>query len=681
VQIGRRLYASGDSEYLLNKSAVRLKDIRDIFMGTGAGTAAYSIIEQGRVDQILQANPTTRRMVFEEAAGISRYKARKVEAQRRLERVDQNLLRLQDIVDQLEARLTATRSQASKAVKYRELASELRELWTGLSADDYRRAETELAEGSQEANQLTDRLAATDAELSILDEQLKETDTQATELEEAVRQLDRRRSSRREEIARHESTVAHQATLLEELTAESDRLRGQRHVLRVQSGCVAEDLQTSSRRLEQFQRDFTDQQQALERRGQKIEALRLRIGEEQAAVVKKRSDLDALHRERAKTEHDLAALANRRETIDAKEQDVQSHLGALTDSLNEARQELAERRQALDDAERSAHDAQMRIDQAREERRELRGAHDQSERQLAAWREERSAKQARRQLLNDLEQRQEGIAFGVRDVLRRAAESGNPPWSLIRGHVGDLLECELDDAPLLEVALGARLQLLVIEDLAPLVEFLNHSVADVVGRIGFVEVKSPSSAGSTREIAGEEGKGADGTTDLAACAGVVGRADQLVSYSAVPGLAARLLSDTWIVETLDDALRLSAGPGRGCRFVTRQGELLNADGTLYVGTTANEGAVISRKSELRQLAIELQRLHERIGDEQRRLGELDSSLLASDGRLQQLQEDYQERMKMLAHRKSEHASQAVECGRIQAEIDAAHTEHRRLSSQ
>ena len=97
VRIGRRLYRSGDSEYLLNGNVVRLKDIRDMFMGTGAGTAAYSIIEQGRVDQILQANPATRRLVFEEAAGISKYKSRKIEAERKLERVAQNLLRLTEL--------------------------------------------------------------------------------------------------------------------------------------------------------------------------------------------------------------------------------------------------------------------------------------------------------------------------------------------------------------------------------------------------------------------------------------------------------------------------------------------------------------------------------------------------------------------------------------------------------
>src|SRR5262245_15221677 len=138
VQIGRRIYRSGESEYLINRVPARLKDIRDLFLGTGAGTSAYSIIEQGRVDQLLQATNIARRTVFEEAAGISRFKARKVDAQRKLERVAQNLLRLTDIVSEVQTQLNALRSQAAKAAKFREYSQELRQLRLSAAADDYR---------------------------------------------------------------------------------------------------------------------------------------------------------------------------------------------------------------------------------------------------------------------------------------------------------------------------------------------------------------------------------------------------------------------------------------------------------------------------------------------------------------------------------------------------------------
>ncbi|MCA9163739.1 MAG: AAA family ATPase, partial [Planctomycetales bacterium] len=138
VHVTRRVYRSGEGEYLINRQPCRLKDIRDMFRGTGVGTDAYSLIEQGKVDRMLQASPKDRRAMFEEAAGISRFKAKKVEAGRRLERVEQNLLRLSDIVDEVENRLKTVRSQASRAKRHRELSQRLQELRTAAGMTDWR---------------------------------------------------------------------------------------------------------------------------------------------------------------------------------------------------------------------------------------------------------------------------------------------------------------------------------------------------------------------------------------------------------------------------------------------------------------------------------------------------------------------------------------------------------------
>jgi chromosome segregation protein len=145
VQIGRRINRDGAAEYRMQGAPARLKDIRDLFLGTGAGSASYCIIEQGRVDQLLQANLAARRLVFEEAAGISRFKSRKVDAERKLERVDQHLARLTDIVEEVQTQLATIRSQAVKAAKYRQVSEQLRELWLGLAADQFRDSAAKLA--------------------------------------------------------------------------------------------------------------------------------------------------------------------------------------------------------------------------------------------------------------------------------------------------------------------------------------------------------------------------------------------------------------------------------------------------------------------------------------------------------------------------------------------------------
>src|SRR5438874_1523638 len=145
VQITRRVYRSGEGEYLINQQPSRLKDIKDLFLGSGAGADAYCIIEQGRVDVLLQASTKERRTIFEEAAGISRFKAKKTEALRKLERVDQNLERLRDIIEEVEKQLRNVKLQASKAQRYQEHSGRLKELRVGLGLQEYHELSEKLA--------------------------------------------------------------------------------------------------------------------------------------------------------------------------------------------------------------------------------------------------------------------------------------------------------------------------------------------------------------------------------------------------------------------------------------------------------------------------------------------------------------------------------------------------------
>jgi chromosome segregation protein len=652
VQIGRRLYTSGDSEYLLNRSAVRLKDIREMFMGTGAGTAAYSIIEQGRVDQILQANPTTRRVVFEEAAGISRFKARRVESQRRLERVDQNLLRLRDIVDQLESRLNATRSQASKAAKYREYTTEYRRLWIGLAADDYRTASAQLKDLEAELAQQQRSMAATDGELSARDRHLAEFDAQSSELDQQIRQLERQRSAGREAIAGHESAIRHQTTQSRELAAEIQRLRSQRNTLRKQLLRVCTDFDQTKLRLSTIEVDFLAQQKALSQREQRIAELRQRLEAARHSIEQQHRHRDELQQQQSNCKQRQESLRLRLNAVDEAAQQAAVETTELIEQIAASNTEREARHAALYAAEQQVAAAQARIDHARQARRQLQSEHGAGERKLARWREERSARSARRQLLEDLEARHEGLNIGVREILQLAATSNQPPWRLIRGNVGDLLQAELDDAPLLEVALGARVQLLVIDDLGPMVEFLSTAFAEVAGRVGFLELNGATCGAPVA------------TLDLSDQPGVMTRADRLVSSSQVPQLAERLLADTWIVESLEVSYRLARNAGRGCRFVTLQGELLEADGTLFVGNSPHEHAVISRKSELRLLRSEIRDLVQRIERAEGELEALDASLVETDSELGELQSQLSRRVANLADRRSDHSAQIAECDRL-----------------
>ncbi|MFV0444898.1 MAG: chromosome segregation protein SMC [Planctomycetaceae bacterium] len=600
VRFGRRLYRSGDSEYLLNGAAVRLKDIKDIFLGTGAGTAAYSIIEQGRVDQILQANPTTRRVVFEEAAGISRYKNRKVDAERKLEKVAQNLLRLTDIVDEVEAQLNATRSQASKAAKYRETSQELKQLWTGLAADDWRVLNAEIAHlagqettQEQELQTLAVQITSTETEKAALDSQLAEIDDE-------LRQEERQVAAVREQLAARESTIRHQTSREAELSTEIERLRSDRVVLAAEAATVVRDLTETTERLQLFEDRVVTQRHALAERETACSRLQDELAEHQAWISQRRGDAEQVRQHIAQAERQTLRLNSQLESLEQTLGGLASQLTRLEDESRAAEEILQSRRTEVAAAEHRHQESLTNLEQARSQRQLLLDERLQLEQSLAKKRERRSAAVARIHVLEDLEKRQEGVSVGVREILRRAHDSPHAPWNEVVGSVGDLLQVALEHAPLVEVALGQRSQLVVVRRQQPIVEYLNRQAAPISGRVGFLELgRSPRGGFQAAGVA---------ALDMLGQPGMVCRADELVEeIPEAAGLAAQLLADTWVTDSLDAAMTLAASHS-GCRFVTQQGELVDQDGTVYAGTVPNTTALVYRRSELRDLKHEIIRL-------------------------------------------------------------------------
>ncbi len=670
VQVGRRLYRSGDSEYILNRSVVRLKDIRDLFLGTGAGTAAYSIIEQGRVDQILQANPAARRLVFEEAAGISRFKSKRVEAQRKIERIDQNLQRLTDIVDEVEAQLNSTRSQASKAAKYREISAELKTLWTGLAADDARIWATQLIEWKQVEQQARSTAEGLATSVQSLEEQVQRADSELHEIESRVRDFERKSSSNRESIVTQDATIRHQSFRLKELHADLDRMRKQRLELTARAGAVSRELEETAVRLLQFEESFVEQQLAIQNRDRELSLLRGQLDLARSRLRDRRQVRDQLSLRSQSALTRIATLELQQQTaLDALAK-TRGRIDQLLAEHSSAEVQLEQCRRAHASADSTSQRARAELDLLRSERSSLLGEHSQTDRRLAELRERRSAALARLNVLQDLERKQEGIGLGVREILRRADTLGEAPWSNILGTVGDLLDTALETAPLVELALGDRTQILVVDDLRPLLDYLNRGEGRLLDRVGFIELRTalaPRRGRAPSQPHWMEVFDLDCRKwpDLSREAGVIQRADQLVTETdRVPGLAARLLSDTWVVSTLDRALKLAATVGAGCRFVTLQGELITGDGVLFVGAAPADGAVLSRKSELRKLRSEVIRLERAIEADVARLSTLSVALESRTGRQDEIETESQRRSSQVAEAAMRLNSQVEEMTRI-----------------
>jgi chromosome segregation protein len=636
VQIGRRIYRSGESEYLINRIPARLKDIKDLFLGTGAGGGAYSIIEQGRVDQLLQATNLNRRHVFEEAAGVSRFKARKVDAQRKLERVAQNLLRLTDIVTEVESQLNTLRSQAAKAAKFREYSQELRELRLGSAADDFRTLSARLTTFDSERHSLQAEVNVLAAAAHECETQQAGAESQLAESEDRLRSAERREAENRESIAGYEATIRHQTTRRQELEADYQRLQKQQTELAARAHEVAGELEQTVDDLQKFADEFEHRKAALTAAESTVRELADRITTCRAAIERDRQELLDSVRRHSSFGSRTTSLEAQLQVLSSAQDSAQERLAALAEQITACRRDCDAQRAIVESAEQQQTVLRDQLQAVQNRRKELQSGQSAGHGDLAELREERGAQQARRNLLEEFERRQEGLGVGVREILALAKAADSPPWKHVLGHVVELLEVDLENAALLEVALGNRGQLIVVDDGRPLIEYLSQQDSRLSGRVGFLAIACMPA--DPIHPAAWPIAAAKPPLDLAGQPGIVCRADRLVrSASGIQHLPERLLADTWIVSSLDAALALAGTIGGEARFVTLQGELLEANGTLFAGSFRGETALVSRKSELRGIKTELARLDQKIAsseDAVRRMAAESAELVRQEQQLQ-----------------------------------------------
>jgi chromosome segregation protein len=639
VHIGRRIWRNGDAEYLLNRAPARLKDIKDLFLGTGAGTAAYSIIEQGRVDQILQGNPASRRAVFEEAAGISRYKARKVEAQRKLERVAQNLERLTDIVDEVEAQLNSTRSQAAKAAKFHDVSTALKKWWLGLAADDFRHLTAELEVVEKQLVESNQRLEILNEQQKIWESREAAFDAELAKLDDQLRDVEKQNSVSREAVAGQEATIHFQSARLHEIESELVRLQKQQLTLGGRVHDATAEIEAQQQRLAESEEEFAAHQQRVTGHDARVQTAADELARRREQLEQDRVRRLELTRVVSNMANAVSTLRSNIAALQSSQQKIVSQLNALDGTIAERDLERTRGLQRVEEAMQNQAAALHNLRSAQANRANLLGVQEDSKRKLAEQRERRSAAQARKSLLEDLELRQEGLGIGVKDILTRAKTSQYPPWNSIIGSVADLLDVDLERAALLEVALGPRSQLIVLREYQPLLDYLNQGTVLLTNRVGFLAL--PELSGTQRPPALQNSRFIHllldplALPDLSREPGVLMRADGLVlSDRGHTGLVPAVLADTWVVDSMDVAIRLATSVGKGLRFVTMQGELLDANGTLYVGSIRGDTSLFSRKSELRMLKNELISLDRDINAAEQSLHAMYQSLTGADSELE-----------------------------------------------
>lgn len=579
VAVTRRVYGSGEGQYFINRQPCRLRDIRELFMGTGIGTTAYSIIEQGEVGRIISSDPKELRAVFDEAAGISLYKARLRSAGNKLERVTQNLLRVGDIITEVEKRLRSVKYQAAKARRFREMTVRLRELRlvrarrefeTLCGRRDHLRGEIECAEGAVKGFEgdlaaMESRIDAANSRLLDVQAHLEGYSADLKRLEKEADDLSFSIELARERIAHHESNRSR---------LEETLLRGTR------------DLEAAEARLIRLER----RKDTIEKRTERLGRMAVALDREERRLSEREHELT---REIASAEDETvealragAGLNNRVSEIAAEERAAGRHrdrtarrreeLTEFIEHLGKGRADLETRRSAL--AEKMQQ-RRRRLDGLARLRSSCAAARDEVEKSISRAAGKLRALESRRELLEDLQQRREGVGEAARSLLELEL-----PGML--GLVADLIEVPRHLALPVEKLLGENAAAVVFDKTETALGAVRHLKSSGAGRARIISLE--------RAVA---------VRHAGVCESFEPVADHVGCSQECAGLVNALLGDCFLAESFDHAVSAN-GEAAGLRVATPQGDVLERDASIATGGADGAGGLIWRRAEIEGLAAD-----------------------------------------------------------------------------
>jgi chromosome segregation protein len=588
VEITRRAYRAGESEYFINRNQVRLRDIVELLMGTGLGPGSYSIVSQGQIDSILTSKPTERRALFEETAGINKFLARKNESMRRLEQTENNAIRINDLISELERRIPELDTQVRRAKRYRKVSARVRdlEILSYMRASASRRSEREMLRSELEKQE--DVRGAAAAKVAQLGANLAELRTRAYQQELQLEEIRGQAQSKRAELARIEADYA--AALARRETLESQSTQTHEDAARVQA--ERETLAVTIERLEARLAPLTSELEA----GREAEL------QAQTTLAQARAQLDAIFTRLREVETHVAQGAAKRaerrvqgenlraeaERLEGEAHAARAHVAQLELTAGSATQKYAEREAQLGALEVQFTGGRERSDAA--EAALSRAQSDLGE-ALAAHRDqtgEVKGAESRLHTIEELENSLEGHVPGTRAVVE-AWQRGDLRG--IEGIVSNVITTEERYARAMDVAFGARLSNIITttsEDAEHAIEFLNRSEQ---GRATFLPLDT---------LGNREAKTI--TPELAQQPGVIGYAHTLLrTQPAYEGVVRFLVGNVLVVDTLQTGIHLVRERGLRDTIVTLSGEQIAGGGAITGGRFHRERSILSRRVQAQSL--------------------------------------------------------------------------------
>lgn len=597
VSVTRRVYRSGDSEYYINNRSCRLKDIMELFMDTGLGKEAYSIIGQGKIEEILSTKSEDRRGIFEEAAGIVKYKTRKREAEKKLDETEQNLVRIHDIVSEITEQIGPLQEQAETARKYKEMHRKLVEHEVALYVQQIEAAHVKWEEASKRVAELQELLVGQSAEASKKEADLEQARFHVTQIDQSIEEL--------------------QQVLLT-VSEETEKVEGQREVLRERMRNLHANRQQT---MEQLHR-ITEKQHSLEaelaEEQDRAQEAKRRMAEARSSLKEAEEQFFSMVQsltddvERLKGDYfeKLNEMANQRNEIRHQQQLVTTSQARLDRQLAEKARldEEEEKRLAklqafteqLASIETTIADTVNRYKTLMDSVREGQAGHETARRELRQWEQKREAAKSRFDLIKEMQSEFSGFQQGVKEILK-ARERG---FNGIHGAVAELVVVPLQYETALEVALGGALQNVVVENEAAGRAAIAHLKKHNAGRATFL----PLDVIRSRSVQAEDKR------LLAKESGVVGIASELVTYEATyRPIIESLLGNVIVTETLEQANKVARTLGYRYRVVTLEGDIVNAGGSMTGGALKkNTTNLLGRNRQAEELESQMNEIDQAI---------------------------------------------------------------------
>lgn len=647
VAVTRRYYRSGESEYLINKATVRLKDVNELFMDTGLGRDGYSVIGQGKIDSIVAARSEDRREIFEEAAGISRYRYRKEESERRLNRAEENLVRLRDILGELEARVEPLRVQAEKAEKFLTYSTEKKGLEIGIWLTTLERSGKVLREHSEKIDLMRARHNEIEEELEQIAAQIEENFRKTGDCTGQM------------ELARNEAAAFDEQALRVEGEIElirNDISHDERDCARLneQLTSAKQSDQETEREIAEKERELSEKTEKIEESREKLLRFTERLEELRRGADEATRKMEQAAVEQAQRAASLSEERVRLSSAQSSMQEIQLRAGAVEETaarllsqLSETEQEGRELAQMLSDTEKAiaagentVKGYELRLD-SRRKRAETAKA--EMERLMLDTNEQlRRAK-----LLEDLERNLEGFGQSVKVVMK---EAGRGLLSGICGPVSRILKVPGEYAVALETALGGAMQNIVVETEQDAKSAINLLKRKESGRATFLPLTNI------------RGNRLD-ERELDELPGYVGIAANLCGCEKkYEGIKDSLLGRVAVAEDLDSAVAIAKRTHYKFRVVSLDGQVVNAGGSLTGGAKARNSGLLGRASEIQKIRERAAELQQKTDAAQETYRERQNELAESTAELEQAKAELsslgEERIKILS-----------ECSRVQRECE------------